>query len=84
MKIDNPHKRSETDVSNVKEKLSRYIARRGLDAACRVRVDKKSRWFVLKGKVNSARTKAGLFKLIPEEGGARWIVDQVQVGRLHE
>jgi hypothetical protein len=36
---------------------------------------------VFEGRVDSYGTKASLFGLVPDEAGAKWIIDKLHIGR---
>ncbi|MFO8073214.1 MAG: hypothetical protein R6V85_15185 [Polyangia bacterium] len=50
-------------------------------ASGQVEVEKRGKWFVLRGHVDSHRTRSELFKMVPERSdGGRYIVDRLRVG----
>lgn len=53
----------------------------GLDLRdrCAVRVEKDGHWFVLRGTVDSHRTRTALICMVPEIDGASWVVDHLRV-----
>jgi len=46
---------------------------------CSLEVEKRGRWFVLRGRVDSQLTKSRLIGMVPEVDGAQWIVDRLHV-----
>jgi hypothetical protein len=73
---------SSVDVEEVFiERSRRFLRERGLARTVSVRVEKRGKWLVLRGQVDSAGTKSALFGLVPRVGGAAWIVDHLHVGR---
>jgi hypothetical protein len=47
-----------------------------------VTVNRRGRWYVLEGRVDSSATKAKLINSVPEQDGARWVVDRLVVGEI--
>lgn len=70
-----------SEIRELRSRVERYLADEGLAERCEVTVRHDGNWFVLGGRVDSFGTKARLFSLVPEDGGARRIVDRVHVGR---
>jgi hypothetical protein len=69
--------------AHVKQLLSRseeLFKRQGVHKQCSVDVERLGRWFVLRGRVDSHRTRSQLFSMVPKKDGARWIVDHLRVG----
>jgi hypothetical protein len=55
------------------------LERRGVHQSCSVDIERRGRWYVLRGRVDSHRTRSQLFGMIPEADGAQWIVDHLRV-----
>lgn len=56
------------------------LKRHGVHEQCSVEVERQGRWYVLRGRVDSHRTRSQLFSMVPKKDGARWIVDHLRVG----
>ncbi len=75
------HIGADTDLRSISRTLQGYLEEQDLCEMCSLEVAKQGDWYVLKGKVDSHRTRAELFDLVPEREGARWIVDELHVGK---
>ena len=61
------------------EKYAKMIDALGLHDTCVVKVEKDGHWFVLRGTVDSHRTRTALISMVPEIDGACWVVDHLRV-----
>ena len=57
--------------------LARHQHARGRHS--RVEIERMGRWYILRGEVDSMRTKCAVIQQIPVEDGARWIIDHIHV-----
>ena len=62
------------------EKAKKLFSDRGVTDRCDLSVQKEDGWYVLKGRLDSHHTKARLFRLVPKQGGGRWIIDKLKIG----
>lgn len=75
------HIGADTDLRSLSRSFQGYLEEQDLCETCSLEVAKQGEWYVLKGQVDSHRTRAELFGLVPEHDGARWIVDELHVGK---
>lgn len=63
-------------VSDVRISMKR-VTLRGVN----VNVERREQWFVMRGIVASQSQRTMLFKAVPRQDGAQWIVDRIMVGK---
>lgn len=74
-----PRKASDRELLRFIDRTNRLRDNR--PASGQVEVEKRGKWFVLRGHVDSHRTRSELFKMVPERSdGGRYIVDRLRVG----
>jgi len=66
-------------VTRLLARSRQLLERRGVHEHCSVEVERRDRWFVLRGRVDSHRTRSQLFEMVPKSDGAQWIVDHLRV-----
>jgi len=71
-------KRTSNDLG---DRCRALLRRRGVSRQCDLRVERRNRWTVFEGRVDSHGTKVSLFGLVPDDAGAKWIIDKLYVGR---
>lgn len=67
------------DLRDFVERSRRFLERRDACGDCRLEVEKRGRWFILRGRVDSHPTKSCLIGMVPKVKGAQWIVDRLHV-----
>ena len=72
-----------SSVYELKQKIVDYLADRGVGHLCQVQVNKRGRFFELKGRVDSFWTRSVLFALVPKYRGQRYIIDKLRVVSLN-
>ena len=71
---------AERRLSVLAERCRALLHHRSVAEFCDVRVERRDRWTIFEGCVDSHVTKVSLFGLVPNDAGARWIVDRLRIG----
>lgn len=61
------------------DRSRRFLCKIDECGECRLEVEKRGRWFVLRGRVGSQPVKSRLIGMIPKVEGAQWIEDRLHV-----
>jgi hypothetical protein len=69
-------------LSRFRSRLSQLFDEHRLHGTCDVTAERRGRWTVLSGKVDSHLTKARLLGLAPKKDGAQFIIDRLRVGSV--
>jgi osmotically-inducible protein OsmY len=67
------------DLRAFVERSRRFLKNAGHCGECRLEVEKRGRWFVLRGRVGSQLVKSRLIGMVPKIEGAQWIEDRLHV-----
>jgi len=67
----------------VEERARELDRQAGPGKRLEVEVERRGKWFVLEGWVNSLKLKSRLLAWVPRIHGAQWVIDRIRVRKKH-